>query len=75
MISLKVQILSNFNGILCRKKRKRRKKEKPDDADILQFWAQDTSLLFLKQLLNMINGLFSATCFTNHLNLSSPAAH
>lgn len=41
MISLKVQILSNFNGILCRKKRKRRKKRKkkknskgnPDDSN------------------------------------------
>jgi len=62
-------------GFFVEKKEKEEKKEKPDDADILQFWAQDTSLLFLKQLLNMINGLFSATCFTNHLNLSSPAAH
>lgn len=65
-----MQILSNFNAILHRKNRK----NKAVDEDILQNWAQVTSLLLVKQLLNMISGLSSATCFTNHLNISSSAA-
>lgn len=71
MIFLKCKFSVTLMRFFIEKKRK----NKAVDEDILQNWAQFTSLLLVKQLLNMISGLSSATCFTNHLNLSSSAAH